>query len=298
MSVFDRLETLLRSEWHARRPGQRFGDELVDDLQQARAAMQRLSSDEQLLERRIQQSRSEVRYRQAQAERAVQQGNEQRARNELRQRIQEEQRLESMERDWHDMRRRIDSIQDTLKLAERQAVVAPYDREQSYDPRQMAPPAMNEGSSGPSYYRALGAAPERNRRQQPVPVSAKKEPSAYTSNTYGQRDGQPGFSQPASRSSSSVSSDPFERFEDMEANINQGLYRSEADAELAGGINTDDFAWDNDPLADPLESKFDELESEQNLKRLKESHGQASEDGGDGSSTRLIDKFKKDWSED
>lgn len=296
MSVFDRLETLLRSEWHARRPGQRFGDELVDDLQQARAAMQRLSADEQLLERRIQQSRSEVQYRQAQAENAVRQGDEHRARNELRQRIQEEQRLESMERDWQDMRRRIDNIQDTLKLAERHAGDAIYEQHESFHRTQTGPPAVDQRSSGQSYYRSLGASSPGATRPQTRP--APTAPDASSSARYRQNDAESRRPEPTNRSSTQVRSDPFDRFDDMEANINQQLNRNEAEAELSGGINTDDFMWDNDPLADPLESKFDELASEQGLKRLKDSHDKARKDENDPSSKRLIDKFQSGSSED
>jgi phage shock protein A len=282
MSVFDRLETLLRSEWNARRP--RSSDDRLHpaDLEDARAAMRRLMADEQLLDKRIQQSRSEIRYRQSEAERAVRDNDESAARAALREKIQEEKRLESMERDWKELRRRIDQIQETLASAEEQVSGFQPARAQ----RSERPPAS---STGASYYRSLS----QNTEAQPERGERRRYRSGQQAGGYSADAGSSRFR--ADYPQGTASSDPFDRFDDMADRMEGQSARIEAERSL-GSPDYDSSPPDDDPLADPLESKFEELESRTGLEDLKRraKDGGGSDSGEEDPLSRLKNRLSED----
>lgn len=303
MSVFDRLEMLLRSEWSARRSSGAGSRALPEgygrDLGEARAVLRTLLQEEQLLEQRIQKSRREIQYRESQAERAVAAFDEQRARLELRRKLQEEERLRRLERDWDELRLRIDEWQTTLQRFERAAA-------SNWAPDELiAPPAPDPGAHaapGAGYYRSLRAAPDAESRVSRGETRSTSAPRPAPRSDRGDRrtPWSHGHDLAATNELSGGAHGPFERFDEMSDRIEGGLAETAATHELTKlSSYSGDGGYDgDDPLADPLEQKLKSLANEQELERLKRGRDGHDRDGSTDPLGRLRQRLRDPETED
>ena len=257
MSILDRLNLLVRSEFSSLR-GKTPRADVRRTLVEARASAAQIRQREQRLNAGYQAALDEAWRLEERAVEALKRDNEASAKAILRQKHDADARVEQLRAQLEEQRSELADLQAALDALEVRMGVS---RERSSgtpntssEPSGLRRPAPK--ASGSSYYGRYRSGAHEAPIIEPTPAPAM---------------------------TTSGSSDPFERFSEIENRIDAMQGQLEADVALG----------EDDLLRDPLLDQFSELERDRMLRRTKNATARPDQGSGSGTEGSALDRLRK-----